>query len=122
MPVRTTSRWPCRTRFSPAASTAAAALLLDAPRTSGITQKVQEKLQPSWTRTNARTRPSRQSACPQPVRPRPPPPADGPGAPSPEPRRPLGRPTHDRNVVGQRPKCDAPEVGSATRDVYPPVG
>ena len=35
--------------------------LREAPRTSGITQNAHEKLQPSWTLTNARTRSSRAS-------------------------------------------------------------
>ena len=43
----------------PRASTASAARLRDAPRTSGITQKSHEKLQPSWILTKARTRSSR---------------------------------------------------------------
>ena len=47
------------------ASTAAAERLRDAPRTSGTTQKSHEKLQPSCTLRNARTRSSRDSACTQ---------------------------------------------------------
>ena len=38
MPVRTTSRWPCRARRATSASTSAAARLRLAPRTCGITQ------------------------------------------------------------------------------------
>jgi hypothetical protein len=45
------------------------ARLREAPRTSGITQKLQEKLQPSCTFTNARTRSSRASAWTQPIAP-----------------------------------------------------
>ena len=69
IPVRTTSRWPCRTRFSISASTAGARRLREAPRTSGITQKAQPKLQPSCTLTNARTRSRRASACTHPIAP-----------------------------------------------------
>ena len=43
--------------------------LREAPRTSGITQKLHEKLQPSCTRTKARTRSSRASAWTQPIAP-----------------------------------------------------
>ena len=53
----------------PRASTASARRLRDAPRTSGITQKLHEKLQPSWIFTNARTRSSRASAWTQPIAP-----------------------------------------------------
>ena len=45
------------------------ARLRDAPRTSGITQKLHEKEQPSWIFTNARTRSSRASAWTQPIAP-----------------------------------------------------
>src|SRR5829696_2850812 len=69
IPVRTTSRWPCRTRFSISASTAGARRLREAPRTSGITQKAQLKLQPSCTLTKARTRSRRASACTHPIAP-----------------------------------------------------
>ena len=41
--MRTTSRWPCATRRRISPSTAAALRLRVAPRTSGITQKAQEK-------------------------------------------------------------------------------
>ena len=40
-----------------------------APRTSGTTQKLHEKLQPSWIFTNARTRSSRASSWTQPIAP-----------------------------------------------------
>src|SRR5215216_2767518 len=69
MPVSTTSRWPCSTRRATSRSTSSARRLRDAPRTSGITQKLQEKLQPSCTFTNARTRSSRASARTQPIGP-----------------------------------------------------
>src|SRR5438067_2355068 len=69
MPVRTTSRWPCATRRAISASTASAARLRDAPRTSGITQKLHEKLQPSCTLTKARTRSRRASAWTHPIAP-----------------------------------------------------
>ena len=39
------------------------------PRTCGMTQKAQEKLQPSWTFTNARTRSRPTSARTQPIAP-----------------------------------------------------
>ena len=51
------------------ASTASALRLRDAPRTSGITQKLHENEQPSWIFTNARTRSSRASAWTQPIAP-----------------------------------------------------
>src|SRR5581483_4806986 len=69
MPVSTTSRCPCSTRRAISASTAAAFRLRDAPRTSGMTQKLHEKLQPSCTLTNARTRSTRASACTQAIAP-----------------------------------------------------
>ena len=67
--MRTTSRCPCamRRRISP--STASAARLREAPRTSGITQKLHENEQPSCILTNARTRSSRASAWTQPIAP-----------------------------------------------------
>ena len=43
--------------------------LREAPRTSGTTQKLHEKLQPSWTFTKARTRSRRDSACTHPTAP-----------------------------------------------------
>ena len=43
--------------------------LRDAPRTSGITQKLHENEHPSWIFTNARTRPTRASACTHPIAP-----------------------------------------------------
>ena len=67
--MRTTSRWPCSTRRRISPSTASALRLRDAPRTIGITQKLHEKLQPSCTFTNARTRSSRASAWTQPIAP-----------------------------------------------------
>src|SRR5205823_13380836 len=54
-------------RISP--RTASARRLRVAPRTSGMTQKLQEKLQPSCTFTNARTRSRRASAWTQPIAP-----------------------------------------------------
>src|SRR5436305_11990011 len=69
MPVRTISRWPWSTRRRTSASTAEAGRLRDPPRTSGMTQKLHEKLQPSWILTNARTRSRRASACTQPSAP-----------------------------------------------------
>ena len=67
--MSTTSRWPCSTRLPTSRRTAPAPRLRDAPRTSGITQKLHEKLHPSWTRTKARTRSSRASAWTQPIAP-----------------------------------------------------
>ena len=64
--MRTISRWPCATRRRISPSTASARRLRVPPRTSGITQKLQEKLQPSWIFTNARTRSRRASSCTQP--------------------------------------------------------
>src|SRR5207245_11640770 len=49
--------------------TAAAERLRDGPRTSRTTQKLHEKLQPSWIFTNARTRSRRESAWTQPIAP-----------------------------------------------------
>src|SRR5438552_4053717 len=69
MPVSTTSRWPCATRRTISSSTASARRLREAPRTSGMTQKLHENEQPSWTFTNARTRSSRASAWTQPIAP-----------------------------------------------------
>src|SRR3954462_13657831 len=69
MPVSTTSRWPWSTRRRISASTAAARRLRDAPRTIGMTQKLQEKEQPSWIFTNARTRARRAAACTHPIAP-----------------------------------------------------
>ena len=43
--------------------------LREAPRTSGMTQKLHEKLQPSWIFTNARMRSRRASAWTQPIAP-----------------------------------------------------
>src|SRR5438034_754754 len=53
MPVSTISRWPCATRRRTSSRTAAALRLRDRPRTRGMTQKLQEKLQPSWIFTKA---------------------------------------------------------------------
>ena len=60
---------PCATRRSISARTASALRLRDAPRTSGITQKLHENEQPSWIFTKARTRSTRASACTQPIAP-----------------------------------------------------
>ena len=62
-------RWPCSTRRRISRAPRSAARLREAPRTSGMTQKLHEKLQPSWIFTNARTRSSRASACTQPIAP-----------------------------------------------------
>ncbi len=67
--MSTISRWPWATRRRISESTAAALRLRDAPRTSGITQKLHENEQPSWIFTKARTRSSRASACTQPIAP-----------------------------------------------------
>ena len=67
--MRTTSRWPCSTRRRTSASTASAARLREAPRTCGMTQNAHEKLQPSCTFTNARTRSSPTSARTHPIAP-----------------------------------------------------
>jgi hypothetical protein len=69
MPVSTISRCPCSTRRRTSASTASARRLRDAPRTSGMTQKLHENEQPSWIFTNARTRSSRASAWTHPIAP-----------------------------------------------------
>ena len=67
--MSTTSGCPWSTRRRTSPSTAAARRLREAPRTSGITQKLHEKLQPSCTLTNARTRSSRASPWTQPIAP-----------------------------------------------------
>src|SRR5215211_5607904 len=68
-PVRTTSRCPCATRRRTSPITACALRLRVPPRTSGMTQKLQENEQPSWILTKARTRSRRASAWTQPIAP-----------------------------------------------------
>jgi hypothetical protein len=69
MPVRTISRWPCATRRRISRRTASAPRLREAPRTSGMTQKLHENEQPSWIFTNARTRSRRTSSFVHPIAP-----------------------------------------------------
>ena len=110
--MRTTSRWPCATRRRISPSTASAARLREAPRTSGMTQKRHENEQPSCTLTKARTRSRRASACTQPIAPTSP--ATNSGVSS------LRRATDD-DVLGQPGERVAGEVRAAACDVHAAV-